>query len=349
MNKKIIEIDGSFGEGGGQILRSSLTLSAITGTPFKIKNIRSGRKKPGLMRQHLTCVKAVQRICSAFVIGAEVGSQELEFYPESINAGKYKFVVGTAGSTSLVFQTILPVLFMADDVSHVEFEGGTHNPMAPPFDYLDKVFLPTLLKMGIHVNRKLERYGFYPAGGGRFSVDIYPINGQLNPLEIVDRGVLVNESADCLIAFLRNDIAQREMAVVQENTGIMPKDMTITETDNTVGPGNVLYLTYKFAKSMAMSCQFGVQGVRAETVALKAIKEMHDLVESGAAIDAHLADQLIIPFALAGSGRFSTVKPSLHTKTNIEVVKKFLDVAIEVEKIKKNYYLVHFGDELNKM
>src|SRR2546428_9297761 len=160
----MITIDGSFGEGGGQILRTALSLSLATGTPFRIENIRAGRKKAGLLRQHLTAVLAAAEIGAAEIEGATLGSTMLTFTPKSVRAGEYRFAVGTAGSGTLVFQTILPALLRASAATRVTIEGGTHNSAAPPFDFLDRTFLPLIRKMGATVSLKLERYGFYPAG-----------------------------------------------------------------------------------------------------------------------------------------------------------------------------------------
>ena len=162
----MIEIDGSFGEGGGQIIRSSLALSAVTGRPFHIANIRAGRKKPGLKLQHVTAVKAATRICNARTEGAELQASEITFEPQPIVGGHYDFKISTAGSVTLVAQTVLPALMLAEQPSTLTFEGGTHNPWAPPFDFLQRSFLPQLNKFGPRVNVKLERPGFFPNGGG---------------------------------------------------------------------------------------------------------------------------------------------------------------------------------------
>src|SRR6476620_518674 len=168
---EVITIDGSVGEGGGQIIRNSLALSLVTGQPFRIVNIRAGRKKPGLLRQHLTAVQAANQIGDAAVDGAEMGSGEVVFRPEGIRAGDYRFAIGTAGSTTLVLQTILPALILAGAPSHLTLEGGTHNPLAPPFDFLAQTFLPHLARFGPTVTATLARPGFFPAGGGRLEIE----------------------------------------------------------------------------------------------------------------------------------------------------------------------------------
>jgi RNA 3'-terminal phosphate cyclase (ATP) len=178
-----VRIEGSFGEGGGQILRSSLSLSLVTGKPFRIENIRENRQKPGLLRQHLTAVQAAAEVGSAEVDGASLGSKALTFVPGKVRAGEFRFAVGTAGSGTLVLQTILPALITAAGLSRIEIEGGTHNPAAPPFDFLQRSFIPLIERMRPKVKLELERYGFYPAGGGRFVVEITPTD-VLKPMKV---------------------------------------------------------------------------------------------------------------------------------------------------------------------
>ncbi len=209
----MIKIDGSTGEGGGQILRSSLALAMCTGQAVHIVNIRIKRKKPGLMRQHLTAVQAAQQICNAEIEGDRIGSTELRFKPGPVQAGKYSFSIGTAGSTSLVFQTLLPGLLSAGAHSHLTLEGGTHNPMAPPFDFIEQSFLPLLQRMGAKIEVNLQRYGFYPAGGGVWTAKIEPIK-QLKPLHLTKRGELLEHKATAVCAGLPGHIAHRELTTV---------------------------------------------------------------------------------------------------------------------------------------
>jgi len=203
------ELDGAQGEGGGQILRTALSLSLCTGTPFRIRNIRGGRKRPGLMRQHLTAVEAAAEICGAEVAGARVGSQALSFAPGRIRGGEYRFSIGTAGSCTLVFQTLLPALLRADRASRVELNGGTHNPMAPPFHFLERAFLPLLRRMGAEVSLELERFGFYPAGSGRFVAQVAPAPS-LVPFDLEGRGEPLRAYAEGFSAALPIHIAHRE-------------------------------------------------------------------------------------------------------------------------------------------
>src|SRR5436305_3346353 len=183
----MLTIDGSEGEGGGQILRTSLALSLVTGQPFRMERIRAKRQKPGLLKQHLTAVEAAKTVGCAEVEGAALSSQTLEFRPGPVTPGNYRFAVGTAGSATLVLQTLLPALLTAAGHSTPTLEGGTHNPMAPPFDFLQKSFMPLIHRMGPSVELKLRRPGFYPAGGGQFHARIEPVK-KLSRLDLFDRG-----------------------------------------------------------------------------------------------------------------------------------------------------------------
>jgi RNA 3'-terminal phosphate cyclase (ATP) len=214
----MITIDGSFGEGGGQILRTSLALSLVTGQAFRILNIRAGRSKPGLLRQHLTAVEAAAKVGDAAVDGATLGSKELVFKPGKVTPGDYRFAVGTAGSATLVLQTVLPALIIGKEASRLTLEGGTHNPHAPPYDFLERAFLPLLCKTGPQINVKLERHGFFPAGGGRFTVEITPVE-RLAPLDLQNRGESKGRSVRAIVSNLSSGVANRELKVVSEKLG----------------------------------------------------------------------------------------------------------------------------------
>src|SRR5262245_32836026 len=215
----IITIDGSFGEGGGQILRTSLSLSLLTGKPFRIEKIRSGRKNPGLLRQHLTAVAAAAKVGQAEVSGASIGSTQLTFTPGEVLHGEYHFAIGTAGSTTLVLQTVLPALLVAKELTGQQttltLEGGTHNPFAPPYDFLIKAFLPILGRMGAFVEARLVRHGFYPAGGGKIEVTVYPAS-RLERIELTERGKIRERCARAVVANLPRKIAERELSIVQK-------------------------------------------------------------------------------------------------------------------------------------
>jgi RNA 3'-terminal phosphate cyclase (ATP) len=235
----MITIDGSLGEGGGQILRSSLALSLVTGQPFQMTNIRAKRKKPGLMRQHLTAVHAAAKVGDAAVDGASIGSINLIFKPGKVRAGHYTFAIGTAGSATLVAQTILPALLSASAESLITLEGGTHNPFAPPWDFLAKSFLPLINKMGPKVETELLSYGFYPAGGGKFTIAISP--AKINAIELLERGEIIHRSARAIVSNLSLKIAHRELKVVAESLN-WPKELLHAEEQKSNGPGNVLMI-----------------------------------------------------------------------------------------------------------
>lgn len=325
----MITIDGSAGEGGGQILRTALALSLVTDQPFRIQNIRAGRQKPGLLRQHLTAVEAAATICNATADGAILGSQELVFTPGKVLPGDYRFAVGTAGSATLVLQTVLPALITGNKLSRLTVEGGTHNSHAPPFDFLQRAFLPLVNRMGASIASRLERAGFYPAGGGRFSVEIVPAE-KLKPLHLLERGEITARSATALIANLPPAVASRELKVVAKALGWASDCLHVQKVDSN-GPGNALLLELAFENITEVFTGFGERGVRAETVAENAVHEVREYLASTAPVGEHLADQLLIPIALAGAGSFRATKLSRHTTTNIDTIAKFLPSHFTVE------------------
>ena len=328
--KTMIEIDGGEGEGGGQVLRSALSLSVITGRPFRIAAIRGMRQRPGLMRQHLTAVRAAQEISDAEVTGADVGSMDLLFQPKAVRPGDYSFTIGTAGSTTLVAQTILPALMLADGPSTVYLEGGTHASKAPPFDFLDRCYLPVLRRIGAENEIRLVRPGFYPAGGGAIALDVAG-GATLRPIEIMERGERTDVQARAVVANLSADIAQRELGIVSRRLRWPEESLHLVEEHRAHGPGNVLMLTLAHEHVTEMFSGFGRVGTSAEAVAERTVKELRRYLTSGAAIGPHLADQLLLPMALAGGGRFTTMAPTPHTTTNARVIGKFLPVTIDWE------------------
>jgi len=320
----MITIDGSEGEGGGQVVRNALALSLVTGRPFRITNIRGKREKPGLMRQHLTAVEAACAIGGAECDGVAVGASEIAFRPGRITPGEYRFAVGTAGSTSLVLQTVLVPLLFASAPSRLVLEGGTHNTMAPPFEFIECCFLPIINRMGPGIDARLVRHGFYPQGGGRVEIDIAP--APLKPIDCVERGALKRVSATALFAGLPFDIAEREIKAARQVLASWPeKDFSVRQLSADRGPGNALLLEAEFAHVTEVVTGFGKLGVTAESLAKRAAQRMAGYMESEAFAGPYLADQLLLPFALAGGGRFSTVKPSLHARTAADTIAQFLD------------------------
>lgn len=328
----MIFIDGSFGEGGGQILRTSLALSLLAGKAFEIRNIRSGRRKPGLMRQHLTALEAAQKIGNAQVQGGHIGSGTVIFVPGPVQPGYWHFSVGTAGSCTLVLQTVLPALLTADGESELLLEGGTHNPFAPPFDFLSKTFLPLVNRMGPEVTATLFRPGFYPAGGGKFRVSVRPCQ-KLTHLHLAERGKILRQSARAIVAKLPRHIAQRELGMIQKKLSWPSECLHIEEAEDSHGPGNVLCAEVESEQVTEIFTGFGERGVTAEKVAGKVVRAVQEYLSADVPVGPHLADQLLIPMAMAGGGSFRTVAPSLHTTTNMEIIRKFLDADFHAEQL----------------
>lgn len=326
----MIEIDGSQGEGGGQVLRTSLALSMVTGQPVTLTNIRAGRAKPGLMRQHLACVQAAARICTAQTQGAELGSRALRFEPGAVQPGHYRFDVGSAGSCLLVLQTVLPPLLLAPQASQLTLTGGTHNPMAPPFHFIDRAFVPLLRRMGADVQLTLRRHGFYPAGGGEVEAVIHPATTGLRPLVLEERGVLRESYAEALSAGIARSVADRELLLVGEALGWAGDRLRAPPLRQNEGPGNALMATLHYAQHAEVFTQFGEKNLSSEQVARRLVNELRRFERSGAAVGEHLADQLALPLALARGGSYTASEISLHANTIFEVIQRFLPVAFEL-------------------
>ena len=331
----MITIDGSAGEGGGQILRTSLALSLVTNQPFRITNIRAGRKKPGLLRQHLTAVQAATKVGDAVTDGAELGSTELVFRPEGIRAGEYCYAVGTAGSTTLVLQTVLPALMLADGPSRLTLQGGTHNPFAPPFDFLARTFLPLLARFGPVVEPRLHRAGFYPAGGGKFDISIQPVS-KLRPVELFARGADHGRRAVAHLAALPANIAERAFDQTEKRLRWERSAFEIVEHPADCGPGFIVAAEVASEHLVETFSGFGERGVRAEQVADAVVDQVRHYLASSAPVGEYLTDQLLLPLALAGGGGFRSVGLSSHAKTNIDVISKFLPVKIEATNVDAN-------------
>jgi RNA 3'-terminal phosphate cyclase (ATP) len=327
----MITIDGSLGEGGGQILRTALALSLVTTEPFRITKIRAGRKKPGLLRQHLAAVEGAVAVGGAVAEGAVLSSQELVFKPGKVAPGQYEFAVGTAGSATLVLQTVLPPLLLGTGPSQLTIEGGTHNPQAPPFDFLDQAFLPILNRMGPSVTAALHRIGFYPAGGGKFTVTIRPVD-KLKPVHIPERGEIKARSARALFSNLPAQVGERELKVIKAKLGWAEESLRLEQVPSN-GPGNVLLLELVSEHITEVFAGFGQRGVLAETIADAVAYEVRDYLAAGVPVGEHLADQLLIPIALAGGGSFVTSRITQHTQTNIEIISRFLPAHFQVEKL----------------
>jgi len=326
----MITIDGSEGEGGGQILRTSLALSLVTGKPFRMERIRAKRQRPGLLRQHLTGVEAAKAVGCAEVFGEAMNSQTLEFRPGSVTPGNYRFAVGTAGSATLVLQTVLPALLTASDKSTVTLEGGTHNPLAPPFDFLARSFMPVIHRMGPNVALELRAPGFYPAGGGRLHARIEPAK-RLSPLALNETGAIRSRRATVWLSKLSPEIAERELAFVREELRWGAEECAVETVARPKGPGNALVLEIEAEHVTAVFTGFGERGRPAEEVSREAVDAAKMWLRADVPVDEYLADQLLLPIALAGSGSFRTTRPSLHTTTNANVINRFLPVHIGMQ------------------
>ena len=318
----MLSIDGDMGEGGGQVLRSALALSVCRQTPFQMHNIRARRKNPGLQPQHLAAVQAAARISQATLEGAVLGSQNLRFQPNGLYPGDYQFNIGTAGSATLLVQTLLPALLLAKAPSSLHVEGGTHNPLSPPFDFFAHAFCPLLTRMGARISTTLERPGFFPKGGGILHV-AFEVADRLQALRLLQRGEIQQLSAQILLAHLPAHIAQREREALCQSLQITEADIHIRLEDSAYGPGNVVSVFANCAHITEVFTGFGRRGIPAESVAQDVATQVNDYLQAGVPVDRYLADQLLIPLALANGGEFLTQEPSLHTTTNMAVITLF--------------------------
>jgi RNA 3'-terminal phosphate cyclase (ATP) len=328
----MLEIDGSMGEGGGQILRSSVALSILTQTPIRISRIRAGREKPGLQRQHLVAVQAAAQISNAEITGDMLKSSELTFNPGPVIPGTYRFSMGSAGSTTLVLQTILPTLWCATKPSRLILEGGTHNPFAPPFDFLAGAFIPQIGRMGPRIGLRLDRHGFYPRGGGSISVDITP-SERLLSLSLIEAGPQREYRAAAFVAGLPVDIANREAATLRRYLKWSDEQVSAVELPDRIGVGNYMVVTLEHEHVCEIYTAIGQLGIRGEDLARKLAKSVQIHLNADVPVGEQLADQLLLPMALAGAGEFVTSTPSLHTTTNIEIIEKFLKVAFQIRQL----------------
>lgn len=332
----MIEIDGSYGEGGGQILRSALTLSCLLNKPFRIVNVRKGRKKPGLMPQHLVSVRAAQRISGAEVSGDLKGSTELTFVPRGVRGGDYTFDIGTAGATSLVLQTVIPALLFSGAKSTVTLTGGTHVPFSPSFDYLAGVFAPMLRRLGLEVRLEIDAYGFYPRGGGKVRAGITPATA-IKPLHATERGRMLAVTGSSAVGNLPLAIAQRQKDAALEAIHCrfhrLAEPVRITLVDApTPGQGTFLFLAAESEHAVAGFTALGERGKRAETVGAEAAAELLGYCGTDAALDPHLADQLILYLALSGEKSvFTTSCITRHLLTNLWVVGLFQPISYRIE------------------
>ncbi|MBX2859267.1 MAG: RNA 3'-terminal phosphate cyclase [Cellvibrionaceae bacterium] len=334
----MIVINGSQGEGGGQIFRTSLSLAMCLNKPVRIENIRAGRAKPGLLRQHLTCLRAAQSICAAQVTGDELGSREVSFTPGKVRAGEYRFAVGSAGSTSLVFQTLLMPLIFSGASSALMLEGGTHNGFAPSFDFINIGFLPAIARMGYQADAELSRFGFYPAGGGAWRAQIHPAQG-VKALDLTQRGGLKSRLALATSSQIPKHITERELAQVQKKCLWCGDELQQRIVDS-VGPGNIVSLRAISEHVTEVVEVVGEKQLSAERVAGRAAKAMNSYLAADVTVGEYLADQLLLPMVLGKGGQFTTQAPSKHFLSNVEVIKQFMAVDISVEQRSEHVWQV---------
>lgn len=318
----MLTIDGSQGEGGGQILRTSLALAAITGTPVRIEKIRAGRAKPGLQRQHLVAVQAAARVCHGALDGAALHASCIELRPQAPAAGTYQFDIGSAGSTTLVVQTVLPILLHAPGDATVRITGGTHNPLAPPVEFLQDSFLPVLHEVGIAAELTLDRHGFFPAGGGGVVLRTRPWTAHA-PLDLCERGTFLGRHAEAVIANLPPHVAQREAQTLKHLLHWSHAEVDEREVA-AAGAGNILLARLRHARITTVVSACGELRKPAEQVAREVGRAVEDHLASDAPVCEHLADQLLLPLALGAGGVFRTTALTEHTRTNAVIISRFL-------------------------
>ncbi len=328
----MIKIDGSFGEGGGQILRTALALSAIEKKPFEMFNIRAGRKKPGLAAQHLQCVEALAQICDAEVSGARVGSLSLRFYPGEIKNGNYCFEIGTAGSVSLVLQTIFLPLSLIEGSSSVIIRGGTHVPFSPCFHYLKDQWLFYLKKIGFDARLEMVRAGFYPKGGGEINIFIRHVE-KVYPLVLIERGRLLKVRGVSAVGNLDLRIAERQKKQAMKRMSTINTSPEIEVINMpSFARGTMLLIICEYENSQCCYFSLGAIGKRAEKVADEVCDGLDYFLETKGVIDEHLSDQIILPLSLTtDTSRFTTPKITPHLLTNAEVINLFSNMRIQIK------------------
>lgn len=327
----VLEIDGRTGEGGGQVLRTSLSLAMVTGRAFRIHGIRGRRAKPGLLRQHLTAVEACTKTCAAMTTGASLGSTELSFHPGRIKHGEYRFAVGTAGSAGLVPQTVVAGLVLSPGESQIIIEGGTDNPAAPPSDFLVHVWANAMRELGVDLHLEVERRGYYPAGGGRLVTTIR-VPQRLRTFSLLERGTTVERRAIARVSALPENIGHREVHTLRHALGLSRDEIHVVEEDNPRGPGNVLSLLWRCEHATEVFTAFGAHGKTAEAVAGELAAEAARWDAANVPVSEHFADQVVLLLSIAGAGALRTLRPSLHTQTQLELIPRFLPVRFDVER-----------------
>jgi RNA 3'-terminal phosphate cyclase (ATP) len=333
MRDDMLELDGAFGEGGGQILRTSLALSLITGKPFHLRNVRAGRSKPGLQPQHLMSVRAAATVGQAKVRGDSRGSTDLVFEPGEVKHGNYRFDIGTAGATGLVLHTLyLPLMFRTAGPSELTLTGGTHVTTSPAFHFLDVTWRAYLEAMGLRIRLRMDRPGFYPRGGGIVQAFLQPCP-EIQPLRVFERGS-VEVSGFSAVAGLPEKIARRQARRAISRLERHDLVASIDEATWEGGPGTFLALVLNTSPAQTLFFGLGERGKPAERVADEAVDQVLSYLgaDETAAVDLHSADQIVLPLSLArGASEYTTSEITLHLLTNIAVIRQFLDREITVQ------------------
>jgi RNA 3'-terminal phosphate cyclase (ATP) len=324
---RFLQIDGSRGEGGGQILRTALALSTVTGQPFEITHIRARRTVPGLRPQHLAAVRAAALVSGGRVAGAFDGSPDLRFEPGALRPGEFRFEIATAGALTLVLQTVLaPLARAAEAASRVSVTGGTHVPASPSYHYLVQHWARVVERLGLRLTARLERAGFYPRGGGAATVEVQPWSGATEPLVMEERGALLAVRGTAGMGRLKTDAAELLRRSAQTRLWEARRIEATWEVQNVpaASPGSFLLLEAEFEHGRAAFGFLGQKGVRPDLVGDRAARTLLKFLEGEGAVDPHLADQLAVPLALGGrGGRVTTTEVSLHLETVADVLSQF--------------------------
>jgi RNA 3'-phosphate cyclase len=328
----MIELDGAFGEGGGQVLRTSLALSLITGKSFRLVNVRANRPKPGLQPQHLMSVRAAATIGNAKVAGDALKSSVLVFEPGEVKPGRYRFAIGTAGATGMVLHTLyLPLAWRAAGPSELTIEGGTHVTTSPCFHFLDVTWRGYMERLGLRIRLEMRRPGFYPRGGGEIHAVIQPC-ARIKSLLLTKRPALTQAAGFSAGAGLPEHVAQRQARRAEYRLGTRNIAANLAQQEWPGGPGSVLALRFDEASVPTLFFGLGARGKPAEKVADEAVDEALAYVDTGMPVDAHSADQIVLPLALSdGASEYAVAAVTPHLTTNIAVIKRFIEREISVE------------------
>jgi len=328
-DQPLLHIDGRHGEGGGQILRGALALSLATGRGFRIDHIRARRARPGLLRQHLTAVTAARVVSDASVEGALLGSTSLGFVPRAVQAGDHRFDIGSAGSAALVLQAIVPALARVGGASRLAITGGTHNPLAPPFEFLDETLAPQLRAIGWSLSLTLHRAGFYPAGGGQLEVHV-GAPAAPRALTLIERGARRGQRARAVVAHLERRVGERELAVVLDRMNWTVADGEVLTRRDSTSPGNYVAISLHFDHVTEVAVALGERARPAEQVAAAAVSDIQAYLRSTAPVGEHLCDQLIVPLALTAGGELRATGWSAHAESQRELLRRWFERDVDV-------------------